>query len=84
MNGTPTLIATNSIAPYWQTDVNFAYEINAFGIPNTAFLNVTNLFNQFGGNCCAFSNNPGMQYPVAPFTDRIGRYFVLGLRFKTD
>ena len=84
LSGNPTLIATNSIAPYWQTDVNFAYEINAFGIPNTAFLNVNNLFNQFGGNCCAFSNNPGMQYPVASFTDRIGRYFVLGLRFKTD
>jgi outer membrane receptor protein involved in Fe transport len=84
LSGNPTLIATNSIAPYWQTDVNLGYDIDAFGVPSTAFLNVNNVFNQFGGNCCAFTNNPGMQYPVAPFTDRLGRYFVLGLRFKTE
>ena len=84
LSGNPTLIAAYSIPPYWQTDLNFAYDIDAFGIPNTAFLNINNVFNQFGGNCCAFTNNPGMQYPVASFTDRIGRYFVLGLRFKTD
>ena len=84
LSGNPTLIAANAIPPYWQTDVNMAYDINAFDIPNTAFLSINNVFNQFGGNCCAFTNNPGMQYPVASFTDRIGRYFVLGLRFKTE
>ena len=84
LTGNPTLFSANSIAPYWQTDVNVSYNVDAFGLPSTAFLNINNLFNQFGGNCCAFTNNPGMQYPVASFTDRIGRYFVLGMRFKTD
>jgi outer membrane receptor protein involved in Fe transport len=84
LTGVPGLIETNSIAPYWETDLNFNYNIDPFGVPSTAFLNINNLFNQFGGNCCAFTNNPGMQYPVASFTDRIGRNFTVGLRFKTD
>src|SRR3569833_2094350 len=84
LSGNPTLVATSSIAPYWLTDINLEYRVNAFGVPLTAFANINNLFNQFGGNCCAFTNNPGMQYPVASFTDRIGRYFTLGLRFQTD
>jgi len=84
LSGNPTLIATSSIAPYWQTDLNLNYDVEPFGLPSTAFLNINNLFNQVGGNCCAFTNNPGMQYPVASFTDRIGRYFTVGLRFKTD
>jgi outer membrane receptor protein involved in Fe transport len=84
LSGNPALVAATSIAPYWQTDINLNYDLNALGQPVTGFLNVNNLFNQFGGNCCAFTNNPGMQYPVASFTDRIGRYFVLGLRFKAN
>ena len=84
LSGNPTLIALNSIAPYWQTDINLGYSLRVFDVPSIAFVNVNNLFNQFGGNCCAFTNNPGMQYPVASFTDRIGRYFTLGLRFQTN
>jgi iron complex outermembrane receptor protein len=84
LSGNPAQIAANSIAPYWQTDINLSYDLDALGQPVTSFLNINNLFNQFGGNCCAFTNNPGMQYPVASFTDRIGRYFVLGMRFKTN
>ena len=84
LSGNPTLVAAGSIPAYWQTDINLAYDLGAFGLPTTGFLSINNLFNQFGGNCCAFTNNPGMQYPVASFTDRIGRYFVAGLRFKTD
>ena len=82
LSGNPTLIAASSIAPYWQTDINLAYDLKMLDTPGTVFLNVNNLFNQFGGNCCAFTNNPGMQYPVAAFTDRIGRYFVAGIRFS--
>ena len=84
LSGNPTLIAANAIPPYWQTDINLTYDMKAFGVPSQAFLNINNLFNQFGGNCCAFTNNPGMQYPVASFTDRIGRYFVVGIRFAAD
>jgi outer membrane receptor protein involved in Fe transport len=84
LSGNPTLIAANSIAPYWQTDVDLTYDLNLLGMRESVFLNVNNLFNQFGGNCCAFTNNPGMQYPVASFTDRIGRYFVVGLRLAAD
>lgn len=84
LSGNPAQVAAGSIAPYWQTDINLSYDLDALGQPVTSFLNVNNLFNQFGGNCCAFTNNPGMQYPVASYTDRIGRYFVLGMRFKTN
>jgi outer membrane receptor protein involved in Fe transport len=84
LSGNPALVAAYSIPAYWQTDVNLNYDLDAFGQPVTSFVNVNNLFNQFGGNCCAFTNNPGMQYPVASFTDRIGRYFVLGFRFKAN
>lgn len=82
LTGNPTLFSANSIPPYWQTDLNLSYDLNTINLPSTVFLNINNAFNQFGGNCCAFPSTPGMQYPVAPFTDRIGRYFVLGLRFS--
>jgi outer membrane receptor protein involved in Fe transport len=83
LSANPTLIAATSIDPYWQTDINLAYDLKMLGAPGTVFLNVNNLFNRFGGNCCAFTNNPGMQFPVAAFTDHIGRYFVTGVRFTT-
>jgi outer membrane receptor protein involved in Fe transport len=84
LSGNPALVAAQSIPAYWQTDINLNYDLDTPGQPVTGFLNINNLFNQFGGNCCAFTNNPGMQYPVASFTDRVGRYFVLGVRFKAN
>jgi outer membrane receptor protein involved in Fe transport len=83
-SGNPTLVGAYTLPAYWQTDLNLAYDFEAGGQPVTGFLNINNLFNNFGANCCAFTNNPGMQYPVASFTDRIGRYFVTGIRFKTN
>jgi outer membrane receptor protein involved in Fe transport len=81
-SGNPTLVGAYTLSAYWQTDLNLSYEFTAAGQPVTGFVNINNLFNAFGANCCAFTNNPGMQYPVASFTDRIGRYFVVGLRLN--
>jgi len=82
-SGNPSLVEAYSLPAYWQTDIDLSYRFVLAGQPVTGFLNVNNLLNSFGANCCAFTNNPGMQYPVASFTDRIGRYFVLGMRFNT-
>jgi outer membrane receptor protein involved in Fe transport len=83
-SGNPTQVGAYTLPAYWQTDLDLSYNFKAAGQPVTGFLNINNLFNSFGANCCAFTNNPGMQYPVASFTDRIGRYFVVGLRFNTQ
>jgi outer membrane receptor protein involved in Fe transport len=83
-SGNPTQVGISTLPAYWQTDLNLDYDFEAVGQPVTGFLNINNVFNNFGANCCAFTNNPGMQYPVASFTDRIGRYFTVGLRFKTN
>jgi hypothetical protein len=82
--GNPTLVGAYTLPAYWQTDINLAYDFEAAGQPVTGFLNINNLFNQFGANCCAFPSDPGKQYPVAAFTDRLGHYFVAGIRFNTN
>jgi len=84
-NPNPTLIyaANTGDLPAWlQTDVNIAY---GFG-PYTAFLNISNLFDaqpdifQVPG----YTGSPGMNYPVVPYQDIIGRYFTLGLRMNLN
>ena len=52
----------------------------------SAFINIANLFNarpdifQVPG----YTGSPGMNYPVVPYEDLIGRYVTIGLKFKTD
>jgi iron complex outermembrane recepter protein len=85
-NPNPTLIyaADTGDLPAWlQTDINIAYAVdNRF----TAFLNVSNLFDarpdifQVPG----YTGSPGMNYPVVPYEDIIGRYFTVGVKFQTD
>jgi hypothetical protein len=80
--GDSTIVNTIPDVPaYFQTDVNFSYDFVAANTPLTGFLSISNLFNTEGG-LYAIVNPPGSQYPVAPNTDVVGRYYTVGLRFK--
>jgi iron complex outermembrane recepter protein len=85
-NPNPTLIYAPNTGdlPFWfQTDVNITYAIDSrFAV----FLNVSNLFDaqpdvfQVPG----YTGSPGMNYPVVPYEDVIGRYVTVGVKFRTD
>jgi outer membrane receptor protein involved in Fe transport len=79
----PTLVFDiPDLRPYWQTDFNFGYEFAIAGQPVNGFLNINNLFNVQGGifQVPGYTGSPGMNYPVVPYADLLGRYFTLGLR----
>jgi iron complex outermembrane receptor protein len=85
-NPNPTLIYAPNTGdlPFWfQTDVNITYAIDS---RFAAFLNVSNLFDaqpdifQVPG----YTGSPGMNYPVVPYEDVIGRYVTVGVKFRTD
>jgi len=84
-NPNPTLIyaaSTGDLPAWFQTDVSVSYEFKAGGTPLTGFINVSNLFDaqpdifQVPG----YTGSPGMNYPVVPYEDVVGRYFTVGLR----
>jgi outer membrane receptor protein involved in Fe transport len=82
----PTLIydpRTGDLPAYFQTDLNIAYD---FRTGLTGFLNIANLFDAQPGifQVPAYTGSPGMNYPVVPYEDLIGRYFTLGLRVRLD
>ncbi|HEY4078775.1 MAG TPA: TonB-dependent receptor [Rhizomicrobium sp.] len=80
----PTLIYNiPDIRAYYQTDVNLSYDFMAGDVPATGFLNVNNLFDVQGQDIGGYTSVIGMFYPVAPYADVIGRYFTVGVRFKT-
>jgi outer membrane receptor protein involved in Fe transport len=70
---------TGDLPAYFQTDLNIAYDIRG-GV--TGFLHVANLFDTQPGifQVPAYTGSPGMNYPVVPYEDIIGRAFTLGLR----
>jgi iron complex outermembrane receptor protein len=81
----PTLVYNIPNIPcYFQTDVNFSYDIDAWHIPFTTFLNVQNLFDRKPDvlQVPGYTGSPGMNYPVVPYEDLIGRYYTVGVRFK--
>jgi outer membrane receptor for Fe3+-dicitrate len=71
------------VRAYFQTDLSVAYDFGADGQQMTAFLAIDNLFNEQGGlyQVPGYTGSPGMNYPVGPRADLIGRYFTLGVRF---
>ena len=71
---------------YFQTDINVAYDFDAGGVPFTGFLNVSNLLDARPGilQVPSYTGSLGINYPVAPYEDIIGRYFTIGLRFKMN
>jgi len=84
-NANPTLVFNiPNIPAYYITDFNVAYDFDALEIPFTGFLHVDNLFDR-GPDVLqvpGYTGSPGMNYPVVPYEDLIGRYFTVGLRFK--
>jgi outer membrane receptor protein involved in Fe transport len=86
-NPNPAQIFDSSVKnlPAWfQTDVNIALDLEARGLPASVFLNINNLLDAQPGifQVPAYTGSPGMNYPVVPYEDIIGRYFVLGLRAR--
>jgi outer membrane receptor protein involved in Fe transport len=83
----PTLVFDSSVGnlPGWfQTDVNIAVDLGGMGMPASAFLNISNLLDAQPGifQVPSYTGSPGMNYPVVPYEDIIGRYFRLGVRFQ--
>jgi len=88
-NPNPTLVydpSTGDLPAYFQTDFNISYDFVAAGTPATLFLNISNLFDTQPGifQVPNYTGSPGMNYPVVPYEDIIGRYFTVGLRMKLD
>ena len=85
-NANPTLVFDiPDVRAYFQTDLNFGYDFIAADIPFTGFLNIQNVFNTQGGlfQVPGYTGSPGMNYPVGPGADLVGRYFTVGVRFHT-
>jgi iron complex outermembrane receptor protein len=76
--------AIPNIPAYYQTDVNISYDFAAWEVPFTGFVNVQNLLDQDPNVLQApgYTGSPGMNYPVVPYEDLIGRYYTVGVRFK--
>jgi outer membrane receptor protein involved in Fe transport len=83
----PNLIFARSVGnlPEWfQTDINISVALGGPQAPGSVFLNVSNLFDAQPGifQVPSYTGSPGMNYPVVPYEDIIGRYFTLGLRYR--
>ena len=83
----PTLVYAIPNLPAWfQTDINVAHNFTLGGIPASVFLNVSNLFDAQPDvfQTPSFTGSPGINYPVVPYEDLIGRSFTLGLKLRLD
>jgi outer membrane receptor protein involved in Fe transport len=88
-NPNPTLVyapSTGDLPAWFQTDINIARDFNLEGARITLFLNINNLFDAQPGifQVPGYTGSPGMNYPVVPYEDIIGRYFTLGLTLRLD
>jgi len=65
---------------------NIAHDFVADGVPLIFFLNVSNLFDARPGifQTPNYTGSPGMNYPVVPYEDIIGRSFTLGLTLRLE
>jgi len=86
-NSNPTLIfdpSTGDLPAYFITDITVSYDFDAMEVPFTAFFNINNLFDKAPDvyQVPGYTGSPGMNYPVTPYEDLIGRYFTLGVKFK--
>jgi iron complex outermembrane receptor protein len=72
------------VRAYYQTDVDLSYGFAAAGQKLAGFLNVSNLFNVQGGvfQTPGYTGSPGLNYPIGPGADLLGRYFTVGLRLN--
>jgi outer membrane receptor protein involved in Fe transport len=77
--------AIPSIPSYFISDINISYDFTQMaGVPVTGFFNIQNLFDKDPDILQApgYTGSPGMNYPVVPYEDLIGRYFTVGVRFQ--
>ena len=84
-NPNPTLVFDiPAVRAYFQTDVDLSYDFQAGGQNLTGFLNISNLFNVQGGifQTPGYTGSPGLNYPIGPGADLIGRYFTIGVRLN--
>ena len=86
-NANPTLVFNvPDVRAYFQTDLDISRDFTSGDHKLTAFLNVSNLFNVQGGiyQTSSYTGSPGLNYPVGPGADVIGRTVTLGLRLNPD
>jgi iron complex outermembrane recepter protein len=88
-NPNPTFIYAPSVGnlpPWFQTDINIAHDFAPDGVPATIFLNISNLLDARPDifQVPNFTGSPGMNYPVVPYEDIIGRAFTLGVRLRLN
>jgi outer membrane receptor protein involved in Fe transport len=84
-NANPTLVFNiPNISAYFISDLNVSYNFSAWGTDSQVFLNVQNLFDRSPDilQVPGYTGSPGMNYPVVPYEDLIGRYYTMGFRFK--
>ena len=76
----------DNLPAWFQTDINIARDLAVAGAPASIFLNVSNLFDAQPGifQVPSYTGSPGMNYPVVPYEDIIGRSFTLGLKLRLD
>ncbi|HEU4548285.1 MAG TPA: TonB-dependent receptor [Rhizomicrobium sp.] len=84
----PGLVFDSSVGnlPEWfQTDINIAVALGGEqGRFGTLFLNISNLLDAQPAifQVPSYTGSPGMNYPVVPYEDIIGRAFTLGFRYR--
>lgn len=86
-NVNPTLVfKVPDVRAYYQTDLDISFDFTSEDRKLSGFLNISNLFNTQGGiyQIPSYTGSPGLNYPVGPGADVIGRYFTLGLRLNPD
>lgn len=78
------VFAIPDLPAYFITDLNVSYDFKTANVPVTAFVTIANLFNRQPDilQNDGYTGSPGLNYPVAPYEDVIGRYFTVGLKFK--
>jgi outer membrane receptor protein involved in Fe transport len=77
---TTRFVKDGPIPAYWLTNLAVTYDFNIENQPVTGFLNINNLFNNYGPITGGFNGSPGFLYPTPTYADIIGRYFTVGLR----
>jgi iron complex outermembrane receptor protein len=88
-NPNPVLIyasSTGDLPAWFQTDLNLAHDFTLEGAGMTAFFTISNLFDAKPAifQVPSYTGSPGMNYPIVPYEDLIGRYFTLGLKLRLD
>ena len=83
----PTLVyAVGSLPAWFQTDINIAHDFAVESVPASIFINVSNLLDARPDifQVPNFTGSPGINYPVVPYEDIIGRSFTLGLKLRLN